>query len=480
VLQVTFQNISDVTLEQIREAAADDPEMSVLRQYVRDGWPADNRHIDVRARPYSQFRDEIVEEDGILCRGTRVIIPQVLRRMMIERTHSAYLGADSCLRRARQCIYYPGMNNDLRVFISQCVPCNQYGKKQPYESLRQHEVPSLPFSKIALDTFHYGGAEHLITVDYYSNFFEVDKLQTATSKEVIHKLKIHFSRNGIPVTVMSDGGPAFKSAEFKSFAREWSFAHVISSPGNSRSNGKAEAAVKIAKNILRKCKSSNTDPYIALLEYRNTPLQGLQYSPAQLLFSRATRSTLPSSTNLLTPTVVPRDQVDSRRKQSQHRQAEYHDKSAHDLSVLKPGDSVRIQPSDKFDKVWKKGVVTGQQRDRTYEVLCGDKTFQRNRRFLRPTNDREVVVIDEENPDRQDDNRVQKPSVSNPSESVVKPAVTVTDSRADSVVKPKSAPKVRPKRDNVPTAQPVKSSLKPSYVTSRGRTIKPPVRFADA
>ena len=50
--------------------------------------------------------------------------------------------------------------------------------------------------------------------------------------------------------------------------------HVISSPAYLQSNGKVEAAANSAKNV-----KARTDPYLALLEYRNTPSQGLGTSP---------------------------------------------------------------------------------------------------------------------------------------------------------------------------------------------------------
>ena len=59
----------------------------------------------------------------------------------------------------------------------------------------------------------------------------------------------------------------------------YGFTSIKSSPYHSKGNGKAESAVNIAKNILKK--SRFEDPYLALLAYENTPQQGYQYSPAQ-------------------------------------------------------------------------------------------------------------------------------------------------------------------------------------------------------
>lgn len=42
----------------------------------------------------------------------------------------------------------------------------------------------------------------------------------------------------------------------------------------------AEKAVETAKNLIKKALTDNKDPYLALLEYRNTPLSDQLGSPA--------------------------------------------------------------------------------------------------------------------------------------------------------------------------------------------------------
>jgi len=43
------------------------------------------------------------------------------------------------------------------------------------------------------------------------------------------------------------------------------------------------------------------DPYLALLDWRNTPTEGLNSSPVQRLIGRRTRTLLPTSARLLKP-----------------------------------------------------------------------------------------------------------------------------------------------------------------------------------
>ena len=61
--------------------------------------------------------------------------------------------------------------------------------------------------KVGADLFQLHGKNYLITVDYYSNYPEVQILSQATSEEVILKLKELFARHGIPEEVVSDNGP---------------------------------------------------------------------------------------------------------------------------------------------------------------------------------------------------------------------------------------------------------------------------------
>ena len=120
-------------------------------------------------------------------------------------------------------------------------------------------------------------------------------------------MKRNFARHGIPDECVTDNGPQFVSHEYARFAREYGFTSIKSSPYHSKGNGKAESAVKIAKNILKKFRFE--DPYLALLAYRNTPQQGYQYSPAQQLMSRKLRDVIPAATSQLLPQAASRQVV---------------------------------------------------------------------------------------------------------------------------------------------------------------------------
>ena len=122
--------------------------------------------------------------------------------------------------------------------------------------------------------------------------------------EVIKYIKTHFARYGSPITVVSDNGPQFHAREFKNFADEWNFNHTTISPGHSQTNGAAEAAVKLVKRILRKSKATDEDPVVGLLNYYNTPTEGMSTCPAQRVFGRRTRTLLPTTKGKLSAELI--------------------------------------------------------------------------------------------------------------------------------------------------------------------------------
>jgi transposase InsO family protein len=95
------------------------------------------------------------------------------------------------------------------------------------------------------------------------------KVESLKAQSVIPRIKYHFARHGMPENCYSDNGAPYDSYAFKEFADSYGFTHIRSSPYHHQSNGKAENAVKEAKNLLRKSKLNGEDPFFGLLEIRN-------------------------------------------------------------------------------------------------------------------------------------------------------------------------------------------------------------------
>ncbi|XP_063954061.1 uncharacterized protein K02A2.6-like [Lytechinus pictus] len=308
---------------------------------------------------------------------------------MKEELHRGHNGVESTLRRARDHLYWPGMSKEIKEFIQTCDTCQKNSSSQPAQPLMSHQIIDRPWAKIGLDLFHHSNDTYLIMVCYYSNFFEMEKLQRTTAPAVIKKLKHQFGRYGVPEIIVSDNGPPFSSNKFAEFTKKLGVKHNTISPYNSKANGKAESAVKTAKRLLTRCKDTGDDIDLALLNIRNTPTQGIQSSPVQRFMGRRTRTLLPTSTRLLAPDRNPQADLE-RLKESQKRQAKYFNRDTRKLKDLSPGAIVRVKPFNN-DKKWKKSVIRKKLEDRSYEVRCEGQVLRRNREHLRATSEPQDV-----------------------------------------------------------------------------------------
>lgn len=238
-----------------------------------------------------------------------------------------------------------------------------------------------PWERVGCDLFEFDGKDYLICADYFSDFFEVDRLHGRAGKEVIGKMKAQIARHGIPDVIVTDNGPPFNSGEFRDFAANYEFEHRTPSPRYPQSNGKVENAVKIVKNLMRKCVLDQNDPFLALLDWRNTPSETIGLSAVERLFGRKTRTRLNFTAKHLQNQdsgKVTRKLVDRKIKESS-----YYNRGAREKSKLHEGDTVRIRPFGR-EKTWTKAQVEDQVDSRSYEVRTEDgRVYRRNRRHLR-------------------------------------------------------------------------------------------------
>ena len=272
------------------------------------------------------------------------------------------------------------MSADIRQVCDVCGVCAQFQVEKPKEPMKSHTVPELPWATISVDLFQLEGKNYIVMVDHYSEFIELDYLKNTTANVVIKAMKKNFARHGIPSECISDNGQQFVCYEYKSFAKEYGFISVTSSPYYSQGNGKAESAVKVAKNILKK--SGQEDPYLALLAYRNTPQQGYTYSPAERLMSRKLKDIIPAIPTLLQPcpidnSVVTED-IMKRRKQSK---IQYDKKASQPIKNLEVEDRVWAKPREK-NKPWIYGKVVGKSNERSYVMQTPLGFVRRNRKHI--------------------------------------------------------------------------------------------------
>ena len=83
-------------------------------------------------------------------------------------------------------------------------------------------VPDRPWAKVGADLFELQGQHYLLLVHYYSNFFELARLDSNTRATcVIDAMRSQFACHGSPEMLVSDKGPQFSCREFRAFTQLW-------------------------------------------------------------------------------------------------------------------------------------------------------------------------------------------------------------------------------------------------------------------
>ena len=385
-----------------KETSSDEP-LSCLLNLIKQGDQSlAGSHPSLE--PFWPVCESVYEHEGVLLHQDRVIIPQSLRRQVLQHLHAAHQGASTMERRARAMMYWPGMTADIRITRDTCADCNRNAPSQAATPPIPSPPPSTPFEAVFADFFSQGGHHYLVVGDRLSGWVEVFSSIAGTTLAgaagLIRHLRSFFATFGVPEELASDGGPEFRAGNTEAFLKLWGVRHRVSSAYFPQSNGRAEVAVKTAKRLLR----SNTGPtgsldhdqfVRAMLQLRNTPDPDCKLSPAQIIFGRPLRDSL-SFVNRLEKYSNPH--VHPTWRQAWHakeealrsritRNAESLRAHSRPLRPLAPGDAVFIQNQQgnnptKWDR---SGIVVESIGNDQYKIKVdgSGRLTLRNRRFIR-------------------------------------------------------------------------------------------------
>ena len=377
--------ISSDMKNQFKISTMNDEVMQNLRNCILYGWPDNKSDLALSLQPYWNFREELHVAEGLVFKTDRVVVPSDLREEMLTRIHSGHQGQERCKLRARQSLYWPGMNNDIVQFVEKCEPCLMYTRSRKREPLQPHAVPDAPWQKIAVDVFQCAGKSYQLVVDYFSKFVELGTLSVnPTADCIIKHLKDVFSRYGLPNIVISDGASIYKCKKLDDFARVYEFEHVISSARNAQSNGQVERMIQTIKKGLMKAITDGSDLNLVLLAYRSTPISSELKSPAEILFNRKLRNKVPDF-KLDDLNKAKYKNVNNLLNNRQNIQKFYYDRrSGHERPPFKSGDFVKYKEKVD-DKSWEDAQILNRrnQNGRSYELINQHgNTISRNKRLL--------------------------------------------------------------------------------------------------
>ena len=131
---------------------------------------------------YWAVRDELSIDDGLIPKGSRLVIPPSMRQNMLQRTRAAHQGMVKSKQKARQSLYWHGMSTQIEELVKHCSKYEKYQPKQRDEPIIATETPQYPWSVLGSDLYEWRNKHYLLTVDYHTRYIEVDKASQSVSK----------------------------------------------------------------------------------------------------------------------------------------------------------------------------------------------------------------------------------------------------------------------------------------------------------
>ena len=123
--------LTESTEIRIRDETQKDEVMSTLYKIIIQGWPDNRNQLHASLQAYWAYRKELTVNNGIIYKGTQVLVPQSMHSDMLKKIHANHLGAESNIRMAREVLFWPGMRKAIQDMCSACQTCAQYGDTAP-------------------------------------------------------------------------------------------------------------------------------------------------------------------------------------------------------------------------------------------------------------------------------------------------------------------------------------------------------------
>ena len=185
--------VSKMRLQELRLATQSDPTLYSLTNTVHEGWPQSRKDCPEQLLDFWSFRQEISEEDGLLYKSQRLIMPHSERLQTLKVLHLEHHAVNKMQLRALETVYWPRINKDTLKHYQSCKTCIKYSKSQRSEPLQSHYTPEVPWHTVATDLFETKNSKYLLIVDYYSRFPVLHKLGSTTSRVLVQEMKAVFA-----------------------------------------------------------------------------------------------------------------------------------------------------------------------------------------------------------------------------------------------------------------------------------------------
>ena len=102
----------------------------IVKHIIQQGWLKTIKEVPTEVQKYWTFHEELMIEDGLILKGTRIIIPDKKREEILKLILKGHLGLNMCKIRAKETVYWLGINEQLEQLILNCQLCLNYSRSK--------------------------------------------------------------------------------------------------------------------------------------------------------------------------------------------------------------------------------------------------------------------------------------------------------------------------------------------------------------
>ena len=401
-----------LTVEEVRRATG----ASALSQKLIEAIQTGAHSEDPDLRPYmsNEVRPQLSVIDGVICRGSRIVIPAALQKQAVELSHQAHQGTSKTKAFVRTFAWFPGIDAEVERQVSRCLPCQAVQEVANEQPIKPNELPTGPWQYVEMDfQGPYPNGEYIFVImDRYSRWPEIDIFRSAPdAARTVKSLKSVFMNKGVPEVCQSDNGPPFQSHEMREFARRTGYHHKHITPEWPRANGTVERFNRTMKKAVQAAHIEGTKLRDAAQKfvgmYRATPHSATGKSPYAAMYGgRQMRMSLPM--------IIEEGGIVSRQKDHQYKENMVRKNSGHHKFGV--GDTVLIKQTKRnkltpayFPERMKVIEIKGS----SLVVSDGHKTVMRDASFFKKVaeagDDEEDDALEEEEMIPEGNNELPQP-----------------------------------------------------------------------
>ena len=279
----------------MKEQTARDAELQFIKERILRGDWSKFKH-DKKIKPFYGIRHELAMTDGLVTRGTKIVVPRESQHKVARATHKlGHQGQNRSIALSQEHFWFPGMTAMVKDAVDRCPVCQVTTPDYRTEPLKMEPLPKNEFDKISVDfkgPFR-DGKYALVFLDLRSRWPDVCIVSSTAFKTVKKAFDSYFATYGTPRVIKSDNGPPFNGYEWKDYAKMKNFTARFTTPRHPEANGEIENFMKNIGKAIKRATLMKTDygPEIVdmIRAYRATPHPTTGVSPYELLFKRKMR-----------------------------------------------------------------------------------------------------------------------------------------------------------------------------------------------